>query len=188
MIEPEIMPFPVLQGKRLVLRKLAPADLPAICEHLNNFEVTKNLSTQPHPFTAADGAAYVNAVTAEDPAQNITWAIEHEGAFCGNLRAKNLGGVPRLGYWLGQAHWGKGLMSEAVLNALHFLFEERKIALLQTGVFDGNPASLRILEKLGFVATGKSNHPCRARGDIFLEETELEMSSSHFTEIHATSG
>ncbi|SDR22794.1 GNAT family N-acetyltransferase [Pseudovibrio sp. Tun.PSC04-5.I4] len=179
----ELPTFPVLQSKRLVLRQLRQDDLTSVCAYLANFEVTKNLSTQPHPFTEADGVSYLESVRAEDPTQNITWAIEHAGVFCGNLRVKNLQGTPRVGYWLGQDHWGKGFMSEAVFAALCFLFEERLVPVVQTGVFEGNPASLRVLEKLGFTVTGKSTHPCRARGRILLDETELEMATARFTEI-----
>lgn len=180
----EFAVFPVLQSERLVLRQLRQDDLTAICAYLANFEVTKNLSTQPHPFTEADGVAYLESVSTEDPTHNITWAIEHAGVLCGNLRAKNIQETPRVGYWLGQDHWGKGFMSEAVRIALYYLFEERLVPVVQTGVFEGNPASLRVLEKLGFRMTGKSTHLCRARGGIQLDETELEMSSTRFTDIH----
>jgi [ribosomal protein S5]-alanine N-acetyltransferase len=58
------------------------------------------------------------------------------------------------GYWLGRRYWGRGYATEAARRALAFAFTELNAERLTAGWFHDNPASGRVLEKLGFVADG----------------------------------
>lgn len=55
-----------------------------------------------------------------------------------------------LGYWLDRAAWGRGYGSEAAGAVVAFAFAELKLACLRAGHAEDNPASGRILSKLGF--------------------------------------
>ncbi len=74
------------------------------------------------------------------------------------------GGRSRLGYWLGRPYWGNGLMSEATEALVHAWFAWTPAARLDSSARVTNPASRRVLEKTGFVWSGRSFQHDPARG------------------------
>ena len=62
--------------------------------------------------------------------------------------------MPRLGYWIGRPFWGRGYGTEAVALLVDHAFERHAGRHVGAGVFDDNPASRRVLEKLGFAGPG----------------------------------
>ncbi|GHB24701.1 N-acetyltransferase [Pseudovibrio japonicus] len=178
------MTFPVLRSERLVLREMRDGDLEKLCAYLGDFEVSKSLSTQPFPFSETDGRAYIKQALENDTAENVTWTIELDGQLCGTFKVKDLQGAVYIGYWLGQEHWGSGLMSEALRAVLFYLFEDRQISVVHGGVFKENPASLNVLTKLGFTVTGEGTRVCRARDNIQLEEFQLQLTRADFLRLN----
>ena len=55
-----------------------------------------------------------------------------------------------IGYWLGEDFWGKGYMTEAALQVIHYAFEELHLTGLWASVYKENIASQRVIEKCGF--------------------------------------
>ncbi|KZK95684.1 putative ribosomal N-acetyltransferase YdaF [Pseudovibrio sp. Ad46] len=172
--------FPVLRSERLVLREMREADLERLTEYLSDYDVAKMLCSPPHPFSLEDGQQYLAQTMGGDLTEEIHWAIEHEGQFCGYFKANYLTTHAGIGYWLGKPHWGKGLMSEALHLALTYLFQKRGLETLQTGAFRCNPASLRVLQKVGFVTKGLRTNTSNARGGEELEEEFLKVSIDQF--------
>jgi len=73
-----------------------------------------------------------------------------------------------IGYWLGKEFWGKGYMPEAAKALLTESFHTLDIPYIDAGYFEDNPASGRVLEKLGFVSKNvSSNLYSVARGERF---------------------
>ncbi len=68
------------------------------------------------------------------------------------------------GYWFGKAYWGKGYATEAGARIVAFAFEVLNAEKLAAGWFYDNPASGRVLEKLGFGACGEEARSCLSRG------------------------
>jgi RimJ/RimL family protein N-acetyltransferase len=64
-------------------------------------------------------------------------------------------GEVELGYWISKNHWNRGYASEAGRQMLAIATAELKLTRLIAGHFIDNPASARVLEKLGFVAEPK---------------------------------
>jgi RimJ/RimL family protein N-acetyltransferase len=62
-------------------------------------------------------------------------------------------GAVELGYWISRAHWGRGFATEAS-RALIDIARALGIARLEASHFIDNPASARVLDKLGFESTG----------------------------------
>ena len=58
------------------------------------------------------------------------------------------------GYWLGQAHWGKGIATAAARALKEHALAGEHLKRLEAAVFEWNPASMRVLEKAGFVREG----------------------------------
>ena len=69
-----------------------------------------------------------------------------------------------LGYWIGKPYWGKGYATEAVRALIGHAFEADGFDYLTAGHFTDNPASERMIRKLGFVALGEEMRDCAARG------------------------
>ncbi|OBZ07614.1 alanine acetyltransferase [Bacillus sp. FJAT-27264] len=59
-----------------------------------------------------------------------------------------------IGYFLDEAHWGKGIASAAVKILLHFLFVDVKVNRIQAEVMPRNDSSKKVLVKNGFLKEG----------------------------------
>ena len=70
-----------------------------------------------------------------------------------------------LGYWLDEKFWGRGLASEAAASVLHFALHVLGLVRLRSGHASDNPASGRVLEKLGFRLVGETTKWSRPRGE-----------------------
>jgi len=88
--------------------------------------------------------------------------------------------APRLGYWLGVPHWGRGLMTEAAGAMVDAYFAYAQGAGLVASARTDNPASRRVLERCGFTRQGEGVQAFPARGrdlavDLFrLQRAEWE--------------
>ncbi len=131
-----------IETERLVLRPYTAADGDAVVTGLNDFEVSKWLGRVPHPFTHAD-------LRITDENGESEWpryvAIEMDGRVVGGT-----GIGDHLGYWIARDHWGKGIATEAARAMTRFHFETSAAGTLQSGYFEGNRGSARVLEKCGF--------------------------------------
>lgn len=60
-----------------------------------------------------------------------------------------------LGYWLGEAYWGKGVMTESVRCFTDWAFGHFRLKRIYAEPYANNPASCKVLEKAGFVMEGR---------------------------------
>jgi RimJ/RimL family protein N-acetyltransferase len=73
----------------------------------------------------------------------------------GSIGIDTSGDEPELGYWLARDHWGRGYATEAGRAVIEIARSSLRLPRLVSGHFTDNPASGRVLEKLGFRATGQ---------------------------------
>jgi RimJ/RimL family protein N-acetyltransferase len=148
---------------RLTLRPLEPSDLARLVPLANNWAVASKLGRMPFPYGPAEGAAFLAHVAAT--AQERVYAIARpEGLIgCIGLHPIEVGPI-ELGYWLGEPYWGQGYATEAGRAVLAVAFAVPETAALVAGHFLDNPASGRVLEKLGFRYSGESLRDCLAQG------------------------
>ena len=143
-----------LVGHRVTLRAWRRGDEDALVRHANNRNIWRNLTDRfPYPYTAADARAWVRQCsTAEGPPRHL--AITFDGEPIGGTGFERLPDLARLtaeiGYWLGEAHWGQGLATEALRLTTEYAFTQFDFVRLQAGVLDWNPRSRRVLEKAGY--------------------------------------
>jgi RimJ/RimL family protein N-acetyltransferase len=85
-------------------------------------------------------------------------------------------GAVELGYWIARQHWGKGFATEAG-RALIDIARALKLPRLEASHFLDNPASGRVLEKLGFVPTGLSaaRYSCARGGEAMSRLYRLSL-------------
>jgi [ribosomal protein S5]-alanine N-acetyltransferase len=156
----------LLETERLLLRPPRAADISHFVPLLDDFEVSKNLSPVPHPYTEDDACAFiVNANHGFATGTDYPFAIliKASSVFIGVCGLHPRGGW-QFGYWLGKRYWGKGYATEAAGRVVAFAFDELKTEALRAGWYYDNPASGRVLEKLGFKLTGEAERSCTARG------------------------
>ena len=81
-----------------------------------------------------------------------------------------------MGYWVARQHWGKGFATEAS-RALIEIAKALKLPRIEASHFQDNPASGRVLEKLGFVATGMSaaRYSCARGGEAMARIYRLSL-------------
>lgn len=132
-------------------------DLDALLRYASNSKIAGNLRDQfPHPYTRRDGIEYLNYVRSMDPP--MAFAIEYGAEAVGGIGFKLGVDIARLsvemGYWLAEPLWGRGLTTKAVTAASDWAFDAYKVVRVFATVFSHNVASLRVLEKSGFVREG----------------------------------
>ncbi|AMJ58618.1 MULTISPECIES: GNAT family N-acetyltransferase [Stenotrophomonas] len=147
---------PLLDG-RVQLRPWQAGDLDALVEHANDAAVSRGLSTRfPFPYTRADGEAFLGGQVLDLRAPVFALVIDgHAGGGIGVAQgqAERRYGAS-LGYWLGQRHWGQGIMTAVVGAYVPWVMDTLELARLSAQVMAGNPASARVLLKNGFVEEG----------------------------------
>ena len=123
----------------------------------NNRKVWRNLTEMfPHPYTEADADYWLSF--ANQAAPSIHYALEFAGEAVGGIGVIACEGIAchtgQFGYWLGETYWGKGIATAAARAMVARVFSGSKFVRLEAPVFEWNPPSMRVLEKVGFVREG----------------------------------
>jgi RimJ/RimL family protein N-acetyltransferase len=145
-----------------VLRDVVESDLDTFYEQQREPEANRMALFPARDREAFD--AHWKRVLADDTltTKTIVW----EGRVAGNAGCWPQDGRRYVGYWLGREFWGKGLATRALAE----LADEVKERPLHAWVARSNVASIRVLEKCGFVVVGE-----RAEVDEKLGETVEEL-------------
>lgn len=141
------------------LRAWTLADAPALAKLINNKKVQDNLRDGlPFPYGEEDAKAFLSAMLASDPDQNLAFAIEADGKLIGSISATRCVNIhfrtAELGYYLGESYWGKGFATEAVRQICDYIYRNTDIIRIFAEPFAYNTASCRVLEKAGFQLEG----------------------------------
>ena len=149
---------------RLLLRPGWAEDAPALVAALGDKRIVRNLAKAPWPYRRENAEAYLEST--HDPVLPSLLVFERtEGdpvlvGGCGLGRTPS-GGV-QLGYWIAIPFWGRGYATEAG-QAVVDIARALGLPRLQASFFLDNPASGRVLEKLGFEPIGVTA-PLMSRG------------------------
>ncbi len=140
-----------------VLREFRRGDEPSLVRHANNRNVWINVrDTFPFPYTPSDAKAWIRLASTD--ALNQVFAIDVDGFAVGAIGLRPGEDVHRLsaeiGYWLGEEFWNRGIATEAVKAVTEYAFETLEMVRVHAEVFEWNAASIRVLEKAGFVKEG----------------------------------
>jgi RimJ/RimL family protein N-acetyltransferase len=157
-----------LETERLLLRAPRAGDIPAMVLLANDWDVARTLGRMPHPYAAEDAMAFLAKSTqgrARGDDFNFVVTRKSDGALLGGcgLHLRESGNF-EFGYWLGKTYWHQGYASEAARRLVSYGFRELKIERLVAGWFHDNPASGRVLAKLGCEPSGAEQRNCLARG------------------------
>ncbi len=153
----------------VTLRRYQEADREQLIRIADNQRVSQYLDYRfPFPYTLEDADMWLDLVEKENVTCNF--AVEWEGQLIGGAGLEPMQGIysgtAELGYWFGEPFWGKGLATRAVTLLAEYGLNELLFLRLQANVFAENPASMRVLEKAGFVKEGILRRHIRKNGHI----------------------
>ncbi|MDQ0326430.1 RimJ/RimL family protein N-acetyltransferase [Rhodopseudomonas julia] len=180
-------PLSDLTTDRLVLTPKRARHL-ATLDHLkNDWEVVRMLAMPAWPFVQRS-----EQVEQDEGFHHLTMLCGKE--IVGEVTVKRAGSgtppraMPRLGYFVGRAFWGRGYATEALAATVAAIFDrpgfggDAPAERVGAGVFVDNPASRRVLEKLGFTKAGSYSLYCRAR-DSDVDVDDMQVNRSEFAAV-----
>ena len=141
--------------KRLLLRPGFPEDAQALLSAIADQGILRHLASAPSPYMLRDAEAFLSQP--RDPLLPAFILLERTNGAPRLIGAAGLGrrpsGAVEIGYWIARAHWGRGFATEAG-TALIDIARALRLPALDASYFIDNPASGRVLDKLGFEPTG----------------------------------
>jgi RimJ/RimL family protein N-acetyltransferase len=140
---------------RLLLRPGFPEDAPALAAAMSDAAIARNLAVVPWPYSLRDAEAFL--ASPRDPVLPSLLILERGEAAPQLVGSCGLGrrpsGAVEMGYWIARSHWGRGFATEPCTALVDFA-RTLGLAQLEASHFIDNPASARVLDKLGFESTG----------------------------------
>jgi ribosomal-protein-alanine N-acetyltransferase len=149
--------FPQLETKNLILRASNLSDAEAIFQVFADEDVTKYHDLEP-PTSIEQVKGLINRRSERFKSrQGIRWGIARKNdnviiGSCGyGYKSPFLG---EIGYELAKAHWQQGIMTEALRAVIKFGFQAIGLNRIEAMVMLENTASIKLLQKLGFLEEG----------------------------------
>lgn len=148
-----------IQTDRLYLRLFEKKDAETVKELCNNINIYKTTLYIPYPYTLNDALVWM-----ENHKKNFDEDRLYEFAITDKDSGELLGAISlsnhqkfkngEIAYWIGEKYWGKGYGTEAAKAIIDFAFVEKKLHKVFARYFRSNPASGRIMEKIGMEQEG----------------------------------
>ena len=160
------------EAEQIILRAWRRSDIPSLVRYANNRKIWLNLrNIFPHPYTHAEAEKWI-AICESNQGPTTNFAIELQGEAVGGIGCHLLDDVncktAEIGYWLGESFWGRGIATAALKRITEYAFQTIfvntrvtdslggvSVERLQALVFEWNLASMRVLEKAGYVLEGR---------------------------------
>jgi ribosomal-protein-alanine N-acetyltransferase len=159
----------LLELSDLKVRSWRKDDLQALLRHANNAKIAANLRDQfPHPYTRRDGIDFLDFARSQEP--ECAFAIEFGDEAVGGvgfLVGRDIARMSaEMGYWLSEDFWGRGIATRAVTAMSEWAFDHYKLTRVFAMAFAHNAASIRVLEKSGFIREGVMRRSAIKNGAI----------------------
>jgi len=144
----------IIQQDGFLLRPFQISDKKSLAKYANNKKISDNLRDRfPHPYTEEAAGWFINFVLSDnDPVKNFV--IEINGKAAGAIGITPDEDVYRMnaeiGYWLGEDHWGKGIMTAVIKATVKYVFENLGIKRIYATPFATTLGSIKALKKAGF--------------------------------------
>lgn len=144
---------------RLVLRLFQKADAENVSRLCNNYNIYKNTLYLPYPYSIEDALSWI-----EHHLDNFIIDRSYEFAITDKESGELYGAIAlsnnqqfnhgEIAYWIGEEYWGSGYATEAAQAILHFAFKEKQFHKVFARFFRSNPASGRVMQKIGMKQEG----------------------------------
>lgn len=177
------------ETKRLYLRAFLEEDVQDVFAYASNPEVGNHAGWKPHKNI--EESKHIVKEIFMDQSQEVTYALvdKETSHVIGSIGYRpdsnaNYAGCASVGYALSQAHWGKGLMLEALQGLLNHIFTTTHFDCVRICHDHDNPRSKRVIEKAGFVYEGTMH-----KSAMYLWNGEIKdrlfyfMSKEHYATL-----
>ncbi|HEX7282864.1 MAG TPA: GNAT family protein [Vicinamibacterales bacterium] len=139
------------------VRPWTNADAGSLHRHANNRNVSMHLRDRfPFPYELENAKTFLGWL-ANQPSPTV-WAIEVDGEAAGGIGIERHSDIERVsaevGYWLGEAVWGRGIATEALRAVTAEAFTRYDLTRIYAVPFADHQASIRVLEKAGYDREG----------------------------------
>ncbi|WP_042479196.1 GNAT family N-acetyltransferase [Bacillus ndiopicus] len=144
---------------RLVLRLFQKTDAEQVAALCNNYNIYKSTMYLPHPYKVEDALTWIeyhHENFLEDRSYELAVTDKETNEVYGAIALSNNKHFNQgeLAYWIGEPYWGKGYATEAAKAIVQFAFEEKKLHKVFARYFATNPASGKVMEKIGMDQEG----------------------------------
>jgi len=149
----------MITTERLVIRLFQESDVVNVANLCNNYNIYKSTMYLPYPYSLNDALTWM-----ERHYDNFTQDISYEFAVTDKETGELYGAIAlsnnkhfnqgEIAYWIGEEYWGKGYATEAAQSIVQFAFEEKKLHKVFARYFSTNPASGKVMEKIGMKQEG----------------------------------
>ena len=163
--------LPVLETERLVLRPYGIDDAPRVQQMCGDWAIASTTLALPHPYPNGAAEQWIST-HAESFRQGteVTLAVtlKPTGKVIGSigLSVNNKHKRGELGYMIAKEHWNRGCCTEAAHTMLSYGFGVLDLNRIQAMHFPRNPASGRVMQKLGMTREGLLRQYVCNRGAI----------------------
>ena len=153
----------------VILRELVLGDAPSLAQHANDRLIWVQLRDLfPHPYGEEDAVEFIERIHMQN--QPTAFALAVDGQAVGVIGLTIQTDINRrsaeIGYWIGAAHWGKGIATAAVRSLTAWSMDQLGFVRLFAMPFAHNIASCRVLEKAGYVHEGLMHKSAIKDGQI----------------------
>ena len=151
--------------KRLTLRPAWPEDAAALTKAIAHESVAMKLARMPWPYGRAEAESFLALPRGAEDAHFLILSHEHVyPRLVGSMSLRDVGDAHELGYWLTPAAWDRGYATEAGRIVLEMARHALPVRRLRASHHLDNPASRRVLTKLGFREVRREAHFSLAHG------------------------
>jgi 8-oxo-dGTP diphosphatase len=161
--------FAPLTTERLSLRPLRPQDADAVHRLVNDWSIARNLESVPFPYAREQADKWIADTERElAAARAYHLAVVETGGdrligVVGLRLDPKRARTATLGYWVGREWWGKGFATEAAGRLARWALANLALDDIFAAVAVDNPASVAVLQRLGFRQIGEATHRFLAR-------------------------
>ncbi|MCF6211564.1 MAG: GNAT family N-acetyltransferase [Gammaproteobacteria bacterium] len=170
---------PEIESERLLLRAFTPLDAKDVQKLAGNKKVSEMTLNIPHPYEDGMAEEWISTHCSNwENRKIITYAVSDR------ISKKLLGTVgfvrieeskAELGYWIGKQYWGRGYCTEAATALIKFACINLSVVTISAEHLSSNPASGRVMEKLGMHYVGSKYRLDRDGKQAKMKVYELQI-------------
>lgn len=152
-----------LAGEISLLRPWRLEDAESLVRYANNIKIWRNVTDRfPFPYEYEHAKWFINKCLNEgEPPRTFAIVVEGKPVGCVSCQLQDdvYSRTGRIGYWVAEPFWGRGIATEALSLLTDYIFDRFDFNRLEASVYAYNPASARVLEKAGY--TFEARHRAR---------------------------
>jgi ribosomal-protein-alanine N-acetyltransferase len=157
---------------KVKLRPWQMSDAGRLAHLANNPNIAKFMrNVFPHPYSIDHAKVFLETATKDTPVKVFAITVNDEviGGTGIHPQEDIFANNAEIGYWIGEAYWGKGYMSEAIQLITDHAFKNFTMNRVWLRIFGNNPRSMKVAEKAGYTFEAKFEKTLLKNGELLDE-------------------